>query len=166
MNGHDAIRPADSENIRCQELNGRLSLQAPGHSASLVHIRATVTNIAQRIGFPEDEVAKIEMAVDEACANIVEHAFAPGKSWYHHGDPQLHLEVRTEEEKLVFEIHDHGAQFDLASFEPPPIAEGLRRSQTGGFGLAIIRQFMDEVQFSSTAETGNILRLVKYLKKS
>jgi anti-sigma regulatory factor (Ser/Thr protein kinase) len=156
----------DANNIRRQESADRLSLHAPGYSASLAHIRDTVTDIARRTGFPEDEVAKIEMAVGEACENVVEHAYAPGKKWYSHTDPELRLEIRREDDKLVIEIHDHGSHFDLANYQPPPIEEGIRCRRTGGFGLAIIRQFMDEVQFTSRAETGNTLRLVKYLKKS
>lgn len=160
------MSPPDPENIRRKESTGRLSLQAPGHSASLVHIRATVADIARRVGFPDVEAAKIEMAVDEACTNVVEHAYAPGKKWYDHGDPELHLEIRTEQEKLIIEIHDHGSHFDLASYQPSPIEEGINRSSPGGYGFAIIRKFMDEVQFTSSAATGNTLRLVKYLKKS
>ena len=37
--------------------------------------------------------------------------------------------------------------------------------KTNGYGIAIMREFMDEVTYSSSDATGNTLRLVKYLKK-
>jgi anti-sigma regulatory factor (Ser/Thr protein kinase) len=38
--------------------------------------------------------------------------------------------------------------------------------KTNGYGVHIMRQFMDEVQYSSSDQTGNTLRLVKHLKKT
>ncbi len=156
----------ESQPIRCKKSTRRISLQAPGHSKSLAFIRATVADLACQVGFPEDEVAKIEMAVDEACSNVLEHAYAPDKPWYSHRDPELRLEVFTEGGQLIIEIQDHGAQFDFTKYQPPPLEEGIRKLQRGGFGLAIIRKFMDEVQYTSSASAGNTLRLVKYLKNS
>jgi serine/threonine-protein kinase RsbW len=155
-----------SENVKVKKSTGRISVQAPGHGKSLARIRSLVADIAHRVGFPEDEVAKIEMAVDEACSNVVKHAYAADKPWYSHRDPELRMEVFTEANRLVIEIQDHGARFNLIEYRPPPIEEGIQRLNRGGFGLAIIRKFMDEIQFTSTAETGNTLRLVKYLQKS
>jgi serine/threonine-protein kinase RsbW len=156
----------ESQPINCKKSTGRISLQAPGCGKSLGFIRETVADLAGRVGFPEDEVDKIQMAVDEACSNVLEHAYATDKPWYSHRDPELRLEVFTEGGRLVIEIQDHGARFDFAQYQPPPLEEGIRKLQRGGFGLAIIRKFMDEIQYTSSAATGNTLRLVKYLKKS
>ena len=41
----------------------------------------------------------------------------------------------------------------------------LREMKRGGYGILIMRNFMDEVQYNSNDQTGNTLRMVKYLKK-
>ena len=125
-----------------------------------------MAELAGKIGFPDDEVAKIEMAVDEACSNVVKHAYARDKQWCWSHDPEIRLEIRTEDGRLVIEINDHGQRFDFAGYQPVTIQSRINDMKTGGYGIFIMRHFMDEVQYSSSDQTGNTLRLVKYLKKT
>jgi serine/threonine-protein kinase RsbW len=154
-------------NVRLQKSSGRLIIQAPVQSICLAYIRSLIADLARQVGFPDDEIAKIEMAVDEACSNIVEHSFAPEKAWqWKQAEPHIHLEIRTEPNRLVIEINDHGQRFDFTTYRPHDIEQRILQMQTGGYGVAIMREFMDEVQYSSSDAAGNTLRLVKYLKKS
>ncbi|HUJ09272.1 MAG TPA: ATP-binding protein [Verrucomicrobiae bacterium] len=154
------------DKIQRKEATGETLLQAPGHESYLIYIRAIVADLASKIGFDEHEVAKIEIAVDEACSNVVKHAYAGGQEWrWQHGDPEIRLDVRTEGDCLVIEITDHGQRFDFANYRPAEIDGHLREMVSGGYGIPIMRRFMDEVQYSSNDQTGNTLRLVKYLKK-
>jgi serine/threonine-protein kinase RsbW len=154
-------------NVRLQKSSGKLVIEAPIHGSCLAYIRSLVADLAQQVGFPEDEVAKIEMAVDEACSNIVEHAYISEKAWqWKQAEPRIGLEVRAEPNRLVIEINDHGQRFDFATYRPHDIEQRVLQMQTGGYGVAIMREFMDEVQYSSSDVAGNTLRLVKYLKKS
>ncbi len=162
------------DKLRLEKSTGKLLIEAPGHGSYLAYIRNLIGDLARQVGFPEDEVAKIEMAVDEACSNVVEHAYAdpkdaiaPEKAWqWKQGDPQIRLDVRSEGDRLVIEINDHGQRFDFTAYQPNQIEERIHQMQTGGYGMAIMREFMDEVQYSSSDAAGNTLRLVKYLKKS
>ena len=74
--------------------------------------------------------------------------------------------MRAESGKLIVEINDHGERFDFENYSAPKVADSIRQMKTGGFGISIIRQFMDEVHYSSSGKAGNTLRLVKHLKKS
>ena len=162
------------DKVRLQKSTGKLVIQAPVHGSYLGYIRALIADLARQVGFPDDEVAKVEMAVDEACSNIVEHAYADRKKaeatekgWqWNQTDPAICLEVRTENDRLVIEIKDHGQRFDFSAYRPNDIEQRVRQMQTGGYGVAIMREFMDEVQYSSSDAAGNTLRLVKYLKKT
>ena len=51
------------------------TLHVPSSTENLVLIREFVTSIATRAGLDESDVAKLELAVDEACANVIEHAY-------------------------------------------------------------------------------------------
>ena len=151
--------------VQLKKTGGKLEIQAPGEVRSLGHIRKAVADLAHTIGFPEDEVAKVEMAVDEACSNVVKHAYAPDKQWCWRHDPEIRLEIRTEDGRLVIEINDHGQKFDFAGYQPASIQARINDMKTSGYGIFIMRQFMDEVQYHSSDQEGNTLRLVKYLKK-
>jgi serine/threonine-protein kinase RsbW len=126
-----------------------------------------VGDLARKVGFPEDEVAKVEISVDEACSNVVKHAYAPKKQWiWQHRHPEIRLDMHLESDRVIIEIHDHGQRFDFAAYRPDAIQDRIQDMKTSGYGVAIMRQFMDEVTYSSSDATGNTLRLVKYLKKS
>ena len=155
------------DNIRREESDDKLFLQTPGHGSYLAYIRPIVGDLARKVGFDESEIAKIEMAVDEACSNVVKHAYSPNKEWcWQHRDPEIRLDIRTEGGSLVIEINDHGQRFDFANYRPTDMENDLREMKRGGYGIPIMRNFMDEVQYSSNDQTGNTLRMVKYLKKS
>jgi serine/threonine-protein kinase RsbW len=155
------------DNVHLKKSTSKLSIHTPGHGSYLVYIRTLVVDLARKIGFPEEEVAKIEMAVDEACSNVVEHAYAAKKEWrWKHRHPEIRLDVRGEDNKLIIEINDYGQRFDFTEYRPDNIEERIRKGRTGGYGIAIMRQFMDEVQYHSSDSTGNTLRLVKHLKKT
>jgi len=154
------------ENVQVKKSTSKLHLQTPGHGSYLSYIRTLVCDLARKVGFPEDEVAKIEMAVDEACANVVEHAYKSKKEWHwKHRDPEIRLDVRARNGRLIIEINDHGQRFDFAAYNPADIEGRIREMQPRGYGIFIMRKFMDEVHYSSDDNTGNTLRLVKYLQK-
>lgn len=153
------------EKIHLKKTDSRIFIHAPGDGSSLRPIRDIVTDLARQLGFHTDEIAKIEMAVDEACSNVVEHAYAPDKDWTSPKDPAIRIEVHHALDRLVILIHDHGQRFDFNAYRPSDILERVLAMKPGGYGIAIIRQFMDEVHYSSNDAEGNTLRMVKYLKK-
>ena len=144
-----------------------LAIHAPSDVTYLGHIRELVCDLAHKVGFLPEDIAKIEMAVDEACTNIVEHAYAPAADWnWQHQRPEIRLVVRIAQDQLVVELNDHGQHFDFAAYKPDSVHDRAQNMHTGGYGIAIMREFMDEVAYISSAAEGNTLRLVKYLKKT
>jgi serine/threonine-protein kinase RsbW len=141
---------------------GSWHLILPGVPDSLPDIRDMIDEAAARCGFAGEEVAKIEMAVDEACTNIIEHAY---KSLQGHGESKPEIEVRAQgfQDRLEitildrslhnFPIHEHSG-IDADHY----LAEQRRR----GLGLFIIRSFVDDVQHRFINGQGNELLLVKY----
>lgn len=153
--------------VRQKKETGTVIIEAPVRSSSLAEIRDIIIDLARQTGFPEEEVAKIEMAVDEACANVVEHAYASEQQWqWQQGDPVMRLEIRTKPGQIIIEITDRGHSFDFANYRPPDLDQRIKDMKRDGFGVAIMLRIMDEVHYTANTETGNVLRLVKYLKKS
>jgi serine/threonine-protein kinase RsbW len=118
----------------------------------IARARRWLAQYAQAVGFPEKEVGNLALALSEACANIIKHAY--------HGQPdrpiELHLSI--DETKLALSIHDVGARFDVQAYQPPDLTE----AHEGGYGVFIIRSLMDEVEYDTSDEQGTTLTLVKY----
>jgi anti-sigma regulatory factor (Ser/Thr protein kinase) len=100
-----------------------------------------------------EAISQLELAVQEAAANIIEHAYK-GRS-----DQSIQLVVALEERTASVSLYDQGLGFDADAVEPPRF-DGTR---IGGFGLYMIRECVDEVLYSREADGRNVVRLVKRL---
>lgn len=80
----------------------------------------------------------VELAVHEACTNIVEHAYA-GIS----GRIKITLSLVKEPHRLVIELHDSGRSFQLPEVTQLDYSE----PQISGYGLFLIHQLMDEISY-------------------
>jgi serine/threonine-protein kinase RsbW len=155
------------DNVHLKKSTRKLSIHTPGHGSYLTYMRSLIADLARKVGFPDADIAKIEMSVDEACSNVVKHAYSPKKKWvWQHRHPEIRLDVRAEADQLIIEIHDHGQRFDFSAYRPDEIDKRLHDMRTNGYGISIMRKFMDEVTYSSSDADGNTLRLVKHLKKT
>ncbi|MDW8351801.1 MAG: ATP-binding protein [Anaerolineae bacterium] len=142
------------------------SLMIPARLDQLQRASAFVSEIAATIGFCGLQLCHVELAVDEACANIVEHAYA------HKPGGRIHIHVHAEPgHRIVITLIDTGQPFDpqaVAVYDP---STGVDDARPGGFGLFLIQRAMDEVQFEFNVKgvglgqpkRFNRLTMVKYL---
>jgi serine/threonine-protein kinase RsbW len=132
-------------------------LTVPGRFEHLAQIAEFVTQAAREAGLTDDEVFHVEMAVDEACSNVIEHAYADRV-----GEIELTC-IIPEHGRLDVVIHDEGMAFDPAAVPQPKVGDdaGLDAMQEGGLGLYFMRKLMDEVRFSFSPGHGNTLYMIK-----
>ncbi len=124
----------------------------PSHPRFLSLIRAAVGELGLACGLPEKDCRGVILAVDEALANIIRHAY--------HGDAdrQIELNCRARTDRLEFTLLDQGNPPDPRRLAPnPPNDEAL-----GGRGVYIIKTIMDEVSYERLPG-GNQVRLTKWL---
>jgi serine/threonine-protein kinase RsbW len=133
------------------------TLTFPGSYSSLVKIGEFVTQAAKSIGFDGFELYKIETAVDEACSNIIEHAYGQENI----GD--IVVSVVTDLEKITITLTDFGEPFDPKYVKQPNLDANLEDRDDHGLGIYMMKQWMDVVIFDTNQEK-NVLTLVKYLK--
>jgi serine/threonine-protein kinase RsbW len=134
------------------------SLRQVGTPHALPKIRQLVVESSERCGFDGETVAKIEMAVDEACSNIIEHAYLTQPL-------RLEIEVRcdTFANRLEVTIIDYSTvDFPIDEMPGIPVDDYLDAQRRRGLGLYIIRSFVDQVEHRFIGGQGNELRLVKY----
>lgn len=112
------------------------------------------TRIATELGFGDDEVMQISMAVREGAVNAVLHgnAYAP--------DKKIVLAFEQTGGDLVITIRDQGKGMDLSRIPNPLAPENLLK--TSGRGIFLMRSFMDVVEIRPSA-TGTELKLIKHV---
>jgi len=145
-------------------------LRIPGDHFYQGAIRRLVADAAHRAGFPSDAAAAIAMAVDEACANVVEHGYGGVPQPLRSPPPAIELQVEDHADRLVVSICDSASPYRLPAAHAELQLPGLSRPAPGeaesirerGMGLLIIRRVMDEVQLAPLPAGGNCLRLTKY----
>ncbi|MFZ0816292.1 MAG: ATP-binding protein [Candidatus Sulfotelmatobacter sp.] len=122
------------------------------------HAEEKATRIATELGFGEDEVLQISMAVREGAVNAVLHGnqYAPDKK------VTLAFE-RTPEDDLVITIRDQGKGIDLSGIPNPLAPENLLK--TSGRGIFLMRSFMDVVEIRPS-QTGTEVKLIKHVHGS
>lgn len=122
----------------------------------LDEIRDFVGEEARKAGFSVKEVYAIQLAADEACTNIIEHAYDEMDA----GELEVCCDVQPDKVKIV--LRDKGASFDPSSVEEPDLDADLSDRKVGGLGIYLMRKLMDEVDYESSIEYGNTLTLIKY----
>jgi anti-sigma regulatory factor (Ser/Thr protein kinase) len=97
----------------------------------------------------------LQMAVDEACCNIFEHAYGGSEG-------KLNLRFETRGKDVVITVHDHGRAFDPGAVPAPDTNKPLEERPVGGLGLHLMRRLMDKVLFAFSPESGNTLVMEKH----
>ena len=135
----------------------KYKLRISSSTENLEIIREFINNIASKAGFSEENVDQIELAVDEACTNVIKHA-------YKYSDKRmLDISVMLDNEKMEIIIMDKGAGFNPEKLPVPNLEKYMRVAKAGGLGIHLMRTLMDEVNFSMNPGKRNQVSLVKYI---
>lgn len=121
-------------------------------------VREFVVGVARDLGLAQDDVYGLQLAVDEACTNVVRHAYGGLGG-------QVEVEVAVDGDRIQIVIRDWGAAFDPEAVPAPDITAPLEQRPLGGLGLFLMREMMDEIHFSFDADQGNTLTMVKHLQE-
>jgi len=115
-------------------------------------VRAGVIAAACACGFNTDDADDIALAVDEACANIIVHAYG-GR-----GNAEIVLDIYRLRGGIQLRLRDFGPPVAPEAIQPRP----LDAVRPGGLGAHFIREIMDEARLERAADgRGNVLNLTK-----
>jgi len=129
-----------------------LQLRFPARAAELKRVRDAVRESVADCGCSAKSTADVVLATDEACQNIIRHAYR-GDS-----DNVIELEVEHRGDRLVFSLTDQAPTSDPSRIKPRDLAD----IRPGGLGTYFIRRVMDEVEFlKPPSGRGNLLRMVR-----
>jgi serine/threonine-protein kinase RsbW len=127
-----------------------LALTLPRDEQTVPVARHIVRNALQQVGVDETCVYDVELALSEACTNVLLHS-GPGDEYV----VRLNLEDRLG----VIRVIDVGHGFDSAKLR----AEDPTLDAERGRGLGLMQALVDRVDFTSRSEAGTIVTLEKAL---
>ncbi len=131
-----------------------IEFRVPSDPKVLKIVRLSVSWLCELAGFSEEERNSTTLAVDEACSNIIRHAYQ--------GDQHQPIIITC---KLL----DNGIEITLQDFgrsvrEEEIKPRDLDEIRPGGLGVHLIKSVMDVVQYESNENEGNKLTLAKYVR--
>ena len=133
-----------------------IKLSIASTPAHLPVVRAALESVCKLMGFDEPTRGDIVLAVDEALANVIKHAY--------HGDNDKPIEVTLQSVggdvgSLHIELRDWGEQVEPASIK----SRDLDDVRPGGLGVHIMSRCMNEVKYVHAPDGGTLLTTVKTL---
>ncbi len=143
-----------------RESKNKFNLKVSSSSENLKIIREFINRIAMKGGFNTEAIEQIELAVDEACTNVIKHAHQ------YNSKETLELTVKLDNNKIEIIISDKGKGFNISHIAKPDIEKSIHEAKAGGLGIHLMRTLMDEVKFNFNPGKTNKLSLIKYLRKS
>jgi serine/threonine-protein kinase RsbW len=142
-----------TENKKLKEKE--LSVKSKTNNLSI--IRDFVYAAATEVGFPAEVIDNIILAVDEACTNIIKHAY---KSY---PEGEITVKLKYADKKFTIIIMDHGTPFKPDTVPDPDLQTYYRQHRVGGLGMYLMKSLMDEVKYVSVPGKYNQVLLSKNL---
>ena len=116
-------------------------------------------SLARLMGFSDDRIEDLMTAVEEACINAIEHGNQENSN------VKVLVELIADDFKLQVDVHDQGKGIPRNIQKPDIDAKIAGKQSARGWGLFLIQNLMDEVEFDWNPETGGVTRMVIHLKQ-
>ncbi|MBI3188063.1 MAG: ATP-binding protein [Gammaproteobacteria bacterium] len=115
-------------------------------------VRDTVRALAQRMGCTAENIDCMVMAINEACMNVIQHAYGARE------DGEVILEFWMDGEDMVVRVHDFANSVDRNNIK----SRDLEDIRPGGLGVHLIHKMMDSVEYLDGMDgIGNMLQMRK-----
>jgi Anti-sigma regulatory factor (Ser/Thr protein kinase) len=130
-----------------------LDVVIPSHLEEIPKISAELEQCMQSMGFSDDQILDLQLAVEEAITNVITHGYeeTPGT---------IAVRCTTEDDEIAIEISDHAPAFDPLSVPEPDTSADIDQRGIGGLGIFLIRRVTDSATYRYEQEK-NILTLKK-----
>ena len=136
--------------------HNRLELKVDARLENLSVISEFISKAMNQFGVGT-EVLRVQTAVDEACTNIIKHAYSARGGI-------ISITCEMKDDDFIVTIRDKGKPFDPSSVPPPDLEAELDKRKIGGLGIHMMKRLMDEVSYSFDKDKGNMLVMKRKFK--
>lgn len=140
--------------------DGWFELQIESDLKNLEKVSDFIVKIMQNLGVKnEKDIFDVQLAVDEACTNIIEHAYVGQKN----GKIILRCKLLSPN-KFTVKLIDFGKSFDPEAVAPPDVDAKLEDRRVGGLGIFFMKHLMQTVKYDIQMK-GNELTMIKLISR-
>ncbi len=136
------------------------ALDMPARTDALLPLSGFVIAAARRAGLSPRDTAFVEVAIYEACLNVIEHAY------HFDASRRFRVDLIEEGDRLTFRVIDNGLTLDRTVLGDQGEIDGNTRRAGRGLGFRIIRRAMDAVSYETGEGGENCLTLCKFLREA
>jgi len=136
-------------------MTSKFKLRVTSDMKNLSAVSDFVSAFARESALNEDDTFALQMATDEACANVIEHAYG-GRP-----DGTVSIDCWLANDEVILTIRDRGRPFDPKVVPRPDMTAPLDKRHEGALGLYLMEKLMDVVQFEFDPAKGNKLTMRK-----
>jgi len=131
-----------------------ITLDIPSEFRHIYLLDDVLAYVAKEMNFDEETEEQVNLAVIEAGTNAIKHG--------NKNDPNkiVHFRFNISDDKLVVYIKDSGCGFDPSIIDDPLSPENVMK--TCGRGIFLMKNLMDEVEFTVIGDCGTEVKMVKY----
>lgn len=141
------------------EMQSKMELRIPSVLGFEKLAMDFAASAARMLKLPADRIEDLKTAVSEACINAIEHGNRMDASI------RVGISLRVEESELHIDVHDEEGQ-TIGPVPPPNIEAKIERKDVPrGWGIFLIQNLIDEVQFESRPEGGNVVKMIIHLER-
>ncbi len=126
-----------------------------GENKNLAAISSFIVDQAGRAGLSPRNIYAIQTAVDEACSNIIDHAYGGEDLGF------IKVSVDILDSAIKITITDDGLPFNPDKVPEPDLQNTLENRKERGLGIYFMRKLMDEVSFDFSNKHYNTLVMIK-----
>jgi serine/threonine-protein kinase RsbW len=135
-------------------------LKVKSKTENLSVIRDFISSNALEAGISNEVVDNIMLAVDEACTNIIKHAYQS----YPEGEIVIRVEIDAKKFNIL--IIDYGNTFDPTIVPKPDLKKYFQEHKVGGLGMYLMRTLMDDVKYKTVPGKYNQVLLSKNISST
>jgi serine/threonine-protein kinase RsbW len=130
-------------------------INIPSHPKYLSVVRAATVKMGNLCRMAEPEIEDVELAVDEACSNVIKYAYKRDTS------KKIVVKYVINQKYFKVVIEDSGIKADVDLIK----GRSFEDIRPGGLGVHLIKRVFDVFKFDENKKNGNRLILIKYFKE-
>ena len=133
------------------------------HIPSVLGFEKVVVDFTASVGkilhLPAERIEDLKTAVAEACTNAIEHGNKMKPS------ARVSVSFTIEESKLQVAVQDEG--MGIGQVTPPSLDQTMagKKERPRGWGIFLIKNLMDEVEFETRPGRWNVVRMIVRLQQ-
>ncbi len=122
-------------------LKDKYELKVKSSTGNLVHIRDFIQSACKLYNVDHTIVQNIILAVDEACTNIIKHAY--------NNDEEQHfiISLSFKNHECIITLIDNGKSYNPEKIPQPDMPTYFKQRKVGGLGLHLMKRLMDFVEY-------------------